>query len=481
MTLWLIPSLNAALSLWFTVRSLQAKRLITIYWVLATYFGLLLLRDMWVAPIYYGAVAGEGLANATLNAAYISKIALSVFLSNLAFLTGEQLIFRLTARPGPTLPQMDRTSPAARYLLWFYLVLLVAGSVLYLPSELKSTYYESVNNVLPTWPKLIFQLSTPVLVIAALQRRYFICLAGAAAGMSVVLATHVREPVLLTVVPPVLLLIVKYSGKSKALVVGFAVLFLALATSLEYMRSNEFKPPEEFLPRGMYLISQLVDAGVAGTGNTSLEITAKALSFPFYNRLLTDDYNMPADSPTYVANIMMARPVVESGFRHYPFLWYTDVYLAAGRMGFCLGLVWGAIFGLWEGAMAGRVLVTAVFLPCFVRTIYLFYRGAGALVFHIVSRQLYFHLMVLLLTVLFTQWTQRRNRSSILKRAPLQGIRPRISAARLSSVSNRDFQFSAAERRESHHPAEVTRLKGRRAEIRYQRPDTWKRSTREII
>ncbi|HWQ57032.1 MAG TPA: hypothetical protein VN442_25320 [Bryobacteraceae bacterium] len=423
MSIWLVPIINAGLSLWLTIHTLRAKRLIGVFWALATYFGLLLLRDMWVAPIYYGKASGQGLVDAVVDANHISQIALSVLLCNLSFLIGQQITFRLVARPGPTLPDMDPTSTAAKFYFYFYLVLFVVGSVVYLPGALTSSYYENVNNLITPWPSLIFQLSTPVLTIAALQRRYIICLVGAVAGVSVVVATHVRELVLLAVLPTILVLLFRRSGTRKAVVVPFAVLFVGLGTYVEYIRSDVIELPDEFLPRGMYLISKQVDGGISGTGNTSLEITAKALVFPFYNRLLIPDYNMPADSATYTAKIMVAQPAVESGFQHYPFLWYTDVYLAAGRLGFWQGLVWGGIFGLWEGAMAGRVIVSAVYLPCFARSLYLFYRGAGAHVFHIVSRQLYFHLVVLLLGGLYLHRAfQRRKRTHTVRRAPLPSV-----------------------------------------------------------
>ena len=97
------------------------------------------------------------------------------------------------------------------------------------------------------------------------------------------------------------------------------------------------------------------------------------------------------------------------------------MYLAAGEHGAILGLVWGGVFGLFEGLMAGRPVVSALFLPSFSWTLYFFYRGAAAAVFLIVSRQMYFHLVVLLLVGGYAESVRRqRLKSRPRQRHPYQ-------------------------------------------------------------
>lgn len=256
-------------------------------------------------------------------------------------------------------------------------------------------------------------LGLPAISIAALQRRYALALIGVAICLGLVLTTQVRVFVLVSAVP--VLLILLFSSRSrrnsarytagKKVGVAVASLFLVmLGAYVNLSRTGSLELPEDSLMRGMYLICDRIDGGIPGTGNASLETVAKALLFPLYNRLLTVDYNFPVDPPRYTADIMMARPETGSGFRHYPFLWYTDAYLAGGWYGAFQGAVWGFIMALWEGTMAGRPVISAVFLPYFTWTLYMFFRGAGAQVFHIVSRELYLHVVILLAGGLYLQW-----------------------------------------------------------------------------
>jgi hypothetical protein len=406
---WLVPIVNVSLCAWLAGGALRKKRLISLYWLLATYFGLLLIRDMCLAPITYG----PGYVQEVIQSARISQLAQFVLLCNLFFLAGERASFRLTAKRGPTLPALEKTSARSKHLFIFYAVIFGLGCIAYIPQAYSATYYDFVNNLIPGWRYVLFLAGLPAISICALQGRDALASIGCVACLVPVLTTQARVLVLPSVVT--MLVIVAFRTRSagtphqtsvgkKAGLTMAGLLLLVLGAYVSYLRTGSLDLPEEGLPHGMYLICGLVDGGIAGTGNASLETVGKSLLFPFYNSFLTVDYTFPTDPATYTADIMMERPVVGGGFRHYPFLWYTDVYLAGAWYGAFLGLVWGFIIGLWEGAMAGRALLSAVFLPWFTWVLYMFFRGAAAATFHFASRYLYFHVLVLVVGGLYLQF-----------------------------------------------------------------------------
>ena len=409
MLIWCVPVTNVVLSAWLTSRAIRKKRLMSMYWVLSTYFGVLIIRDMWVAPIVFG----RGFFPAVIPAERIGQLAFFVLLCNLSFLVGELVGFPLAARRGPTLPSLERRSITGSHLFLFYSALFAVGCIAYLPHAYSMTYFDYVNTVNPGWGALPFTLGLPAITISALQRRYVLASVGVALCLGIVLTSLVRMFVLVSALPVLLIILFRSrpklnsGGRTSRSKLGAAVVSLILVmlgTYAVFLRTGSVERPENGLQRGMYLICDRIDGGIPGTGNASLKTVAKSLLYPFYNRLLAVDYNFPVDPPTYIADIMTVRPEVGAGFRHYPFLWYTDVYLAGRWYGAFQGVVWGFIIALWEGMMAGRPAVSAIFLPYFTWTLYMFYRGAGAQVFHIVSRQLYFHVVVLLLGGLYLQW-----------------------------------------------------------------------------
>lgn len=419
MLIWCVPLINVVLCAWLANRAIRKKRLMCIYWVLATYFGVLIIRDMFVAPIVFG----QGLFPAIVPAERIAQIALFVLVCNLSFLAGELIAFQLAAKPGPTLPPLPRNSITGRHLFFFYTALFAVGCFVYLPRAYSMTYSDYVNNVNSGWGALPFILGLPAISICALQKRYVLASIGVALCLGIVLTSLVRMFVLVSAVPVLLILLFgsrprrnfgRHSPGSKMGIAAVCLILVMLGAYAEFLRTDSVELPEDGLQRGMYLICDRLDSGIPGTGNASLETVAKALLYPFYNRFLTVDYNFPVDPPTYIADIMVARPVVGGGFRHYPFLWYTDAYLAGRWYGAFQGVAWGFILALWEGAMAGRPVISAVFLPYFTLTLYMFFRGAGANIFHIASRELYFHVVVLLLGGLYLQWVSN-HRSSVSK------------------------------------------------------------------
>ena len=66
----------------------------SVYWLLSTYFGVLILRDMSIAPITYG----KGLVPAVISAEAIAQIAWFVLLCNLSFMCGGHILFGLIAK-----------------------------------------------------------------------------------------------------------------------------------------------------------------------------------------------------------------------------------------------------------------------------------------------------------------------------------------------------------------------------------------------
>ena len=210
----------------------------------------------------------------------------------------------------------------------FYASMFVIASLLYLPQGLRSSYYDYVNNTTTGWRLLLFQLSMPAITISALQKRYVIALIGVCAGLALVLATGVRVFVLISVVPMLLILffgslptrVSLNRARSKQLVAVLGVaLVVATGTYVNFIRTDSVEQfPEESLTLGMYHIIGLVDGGIAGTGNSTLETLAKSVAFPIYNRILIPNYEFPLDPATYIAQIRLARPSIGAGFDTIP-------------------------------------------------------------------------------------------------------------------------------------------------------------------
>ena len=418
MLIWCVPFINVVLSAWLATRAVRKKRLMSVYWCLATYFGLLLIRDMYVAPI----VLGGGLIPVTVPAQRIAQLALFVLLCNVSFLAGELIGFPLAAKHGPTLPPLSRESATGKHLFLFYAALFVVGCVVFLPEGYSLNYHDMVNNVMPEWKGLLLFLGLPAISVATLQRRYVMASIGVTLCMGLVLTSYVRMFVLISAVPMLLILLFgnsasrrgsgRYATSKKPGVAAACLLLAVLGGYVTSLREGSLELPEDGLQKGMYLVCDRVDSGISGTGNASLETLAKAILYPFYNRLLTVDYSFPIDPATYIAEITIAHPPVGVGFQHYPYLWYSDVYLAAGWFGAFQGVIWGFVMALWEGVMCGRPIISAVFLPYFTLMLYMFYRGAGAQIVHIVSREIYFQITVLLVGGLYLHlvWNNRKHR-----------------------------------------------------------------------
>ncbi len=204
----------------------------SMYWVLATYFALLIIRDMFVAPIVFG----HGLFPAIVPAERIAQLSLFVLLCNLAFLAGERIAFQLAAKSGPTLPPLERKSAAGRHIFFFYGALFAVGCIVYLPQGYFLTYYDYVNNVMPEWRVVLFFLGLPAISISALQKRYVLASIGVALCLGLVLTSEVRVFVLVSAVPMLLILLFgarsrRNSGRytaGKKLGVAVASLFLVM-------------------------------------------------------------------------------------------------------------------------------------------------------------------------------------------------------------------------------------------------------------
>ena len=365
-----------------------------------------MVRDVWISPIGYA----QGCVPTVLTAERLGAIAWFVFSCNLLFLIGESVVVHLVSPLPDGFPEISHDAPLSRYCYYVYAFLFGLSSSLVLPQALSMSYDDYVNTSLG-WKRTLFLVSMPLGTVAALQRRYIATTIPSLVCFCLVIITHVREFVLLAPVPTMLIALFRTTSErvsrwTRSLIPIAILLTAGLGSYIGYLRTETVKLPEEFLPRGMYLVIELVDGGMTPIGNRSLEALLKALAFPIYNDLFFPDVTLPSDPARYIGQVMTPEPEGEGC--HYPFLWYTDVYLAAAGSGYLQGAIWGALFALWETAMLRWTPLLAVCLPGFCWALYMFTRGAAASAVQMVSRQFYFHIIVLGIGLL-ALWLQRNS------------------------------------------------------------------------
>jgi hypothetical protein len=391
---------------------------LALYWVLASYFGIAILADMAASPFGYA----RGTIPALMTQAAIGRVSLFVLGCNVCFSFGElvaRMPFSAKANMPLTLTSRDRH---AGKLLWVYSGLFLMGCIFYLPQLFHFTYYDFVNNDRWLLSRQMFISSMPLGPLAFLRRRYWLAALPLGITVLMVFMVHVRDFLLYSAFP--LLIIVLFLPESRgrgprigmrlAGVTAAAILIVGFGAYIEFLRTNTVNLPEQGLTRGMYLVIQQVDGGVQMTGLDSIETAAKSLAWPLYNRHVTPDYSLPNDPALYIPLITTVLQTTR-GIRHFPRLWYSDVYLSMKWFGMLQGVLWGAIFGFWDALARKNSVVWAVNLPFLTWTVYMFTRGAVASSFSMVTPLIYTQMAILLTGFM---WAQRRNKNQTLWQQP---------------------------------------------------------------
>jgi hypothetical protein len=316
---WIYPTLNALFAVVMAAQAIRCRRVLALYWVLASYFGIAILADMAASPFGYA----RGTIPALMTQAAIGRVSLFVLGCNVCFSFGElvaRMPFSAKANMPLTLTSRDRH---AGKLLWVYSGLFLMGCIFYLPQLFHFTYYDFVNNDRWLLSRQMFISSMPLGPLAFLRRRYWLAALPLGITVLMVFMVHVRDFLLYSAFP--LLIIVLFLPESRgrgprigmrlAGVTAAAILIVGFGAYIEFLRTNTVNLPEQGLTRGMYLVIQQVDGGVQMTGLDSIETAAKSLAWPLYNRHVTPDYSLPNDPALYEMVRHVAGRIVGSHFR----------------------------------------------------------------------------------------------------------------------------------------------------------------------
>jgi hypothetical protein len=418
---WFYPMVNLLFCAACTWWDFKNRRVMAMFWLLATYFSLLVTVDLGNCPLEYPI----GYVSATASAEEVSKAAAFMFWCNLFFALGENVVFGLMERKPLTVFFLFRNDYSVRFQTRVALAMFAVGCLLYIPQIYRFSYADYVTDTTSSWKALIFLSSMPLISLLLLQRRYRLAMLPLAVNLLLVFLIKVRSFMLFSIIPALVIIVFQWAaGRQPAMgfrrwgryvaVASMVVLLGGVGSYISYQRTNEWRLPESLLPQGMYLIFQQIDSGMPKTGFQSVQLAVTSLLYPVYNKFLMADYQPPEDPAVYMAELVTGRSGWKEGFRHFPLLWYSDVYAALGWTGVFLGLLWGGVLALWEAAMRKNTLAWAMFLPFFVWTLYILCRGAPGHAFYVISRNLYIQLFLLFITGLHYGRVERKRRAAYL-------------------------------------------------------------------
>ena len=392
---------NVLFSLGMALWDLKARRVLTMFWLLSIYFSMLIMIDIIHAPVFYplGFIVG------TVDKEMIISIIPFIFKCNVSFAIAEQLIFLILRDKPFRLFPLKPHDPPVKFLTYLLFAFFLVGAAFYFKQIYGFSYSDFVSYTGSSWKGLLFAISMPLAVILILQRKYFYASIPVMFCLALVVMMKVRVFVLYSVFPVLITFAflfmqstydIKHKFKMMVLMGLLAIGVGAGGSMVMYMRTEKFELPETILPHGMYLTFIQVDRGVPKTGFDSLELAVKSMLYPVYNRFLSTEYELPEDPAEYIAELVTGRYNTFEGYRHFPFLWYTDAYLGLGRHGWIYGLIWGSILAMFEGLMRKNILLWCLFLPYFIWIIYLTVRGAPGHAFYVANRNLYIEFFIFL-------------------------------------------------------------------------------------
>jgi len=407
---WTVTSIavvNVALCGWRTVSTLRQQRLISLVWLLITYFAFFLLLLSVAGPFArWRGFIGDYVHVRSETIGFACQYALGF---NALFALSESLFGRLGGgRRAAISWEVGGRERRLRVAHWVLAALIVIGTPLYWLTVETGNYDLYVNYQGSNWAMVFLWAGAPFATACALRGRYLLALAASIPFVLFAWHLQVRSFALLTAVPVAAILVFRYASRrprgnllGKALVVlvasGILLAVSAYATVGKKGTHGEIALPDSGLVYGMNIVFERAWEFREQTGFETLGKYALNLVNPFL-RLANVTPPVLHDNPVYIAHLIDGVPQGYPAFFHYPTLWYSDAYLSFGLPGLWLAVLWGALLSLWERLMWRSATLLEVFLPFYTWHAYMLVRGATAIASVPFAYAVYIVIIVVLLT-----------------------------------------------------------------------------------
>lgn len=394
-----VSLVNVTVVVWRTSVAAADRRLSAVWWLLLSYFSLLMLIDT-VKGEFNHTLEWTG-RDVFIPITDFVMTNLFVLLSNGALAVGDIVSRRLFANWRKSI-RNDRAGNRYEVLLVLYTVVLGIAALGYgvrMRGYDYTTYVEANES---NWWQVAFIASAPSVLLAILRRRWILAAIGVSAYTYFAVVLEVRSFLLLSACPAIVWLWIahgaehpRFRGRSYWPYVAIvAALVMGVSIYRGTVRGAESLLPERQLPTLMRVaFSQMLNSPLL-TGWDSLERYSYGVARPFF-RLLGVPPPVTVDPPVLAAQLVTGYPVSGARYFHYPLLWYTDSFMAFGWLGAGLGLLWGLVFGASEHLARRDPLSCALLLPYVIWHGYMILRGAPAIATVPISFAVYMQLLVL--------------------------------------------------------------------------------------
>lgn len=369
---------------------LRAARLQSVIWFLIAYFSffyipLAMEKELW----HYRGFIGDYLV---LRQASIVSTLWYVLAFNAIFLLADLVfsgLFRVSSARLPPLNVSDNAYVIK--LQWVFAALLAFGTVRYAMNTLGHGYQDYVNFKGSSWGMVFLWAAAPLITLSALRRQYLIASVAALPYIGFMLQMNIRSFALLSAIPLTILVLLQLlqSGRADLLgrvralvVVGGLVMGAMLMSSLvlsqkEGARDHLALFPDSGMPVGSAIMMFAADKEGVRTGWDALELYGLNIINPFRRLLMLDAPDI-VDPPVVMAQLYDGVPKLSDTYFHYPALWYADAYLAFGKAGLYLAILWAFVSVAWEKLMTRNNIILCLSLPFFSWHAYMLVRGAIA-------------------------------------------------------------------------------------------------------
>lgn len=397
-----ISLLNLFLCVWQSVYALRSGRLISVVWILFSYFGLFAFRVAVMSEITW--VRGFVGETVQADSTTITKALLYLLLFNLLFYFTDAFCTRFYVngiRPALNwLFVIDGSK--SRFLLCLLGGCLLIGGASYIWQMRMGSYRDYVEGD-ASWAVVFFWASAPIIVISAMLRRKWIAIICCLPFLYVSVHLGVRSFLLLSLLPFILVSLFGL-GVHKGLRLWkmstyllFASLSLVVASYyISQYGKGGFTFPDSGMPVAYVQTMYMVDKTESHTGFSSLQLYGWNYINPFA-RLAGFHRPEIKDTPQIIASLLDGVPDGWNVYYHYPALIWADSYISFGFIGLLLAVFWGVILNIWEAIMARSPVLLSLLLPYYCWHAYMLVRGAIAGSTVPVSYSLYISLIAYIL------------------------------------------------------------------------------------
>ncbi len=389
--------LNIALCGWRFYIALRSGSLLATVWVLMLYFAFCFIpvslteEIAWTRGFFGEKVVAESTA--------ISQTMIYVFCFNLIFAVTEMALRRLLPPPRHRFSwRLPQRSARLNTLLLILGVFWLIGSLWYFWHSRTQGYRDYVEGA--DWSIVFFWASCPIIVLAAMQRRFLLATLFCLPFLYFALHLAVRSFALLSLIP--LLLVGMYQAISDTrlrnrfsrlarYVVVAAILLSAISVTIMRDKNGEIALPDSRMPFGTVQAMHMADRFDEQVGFNSLTLYGAHYVNPFM-RLFSVPQPDVEDTPVIIARLLDGVPIGWPVYFHYPTLLWADAYLAFGWQGLWLAVFWACVLFCWDSVMLRYPMLLVLLLPYFVWHNYMLVRGAVAVASTPISYALYFSL-----------------------------------------------------------------------------------------